>query len=170
MNDAAGQWLEDLGGQADGSDLPIEISALAARLRHLPAYRAVMPRLQVRTRSGRWATLHASWMNPQAEKVVTVIVQEAAPAEVAPLIMAAYGLTDRERTISALVCQGMSTRQIASQLHLTADTVQDHLKSVFDRTGVHSRGQLVATIFQRDYLPHAIAGHALSPAGAFRGD
>ena len=147
MNDAAGQWLEDLGGHADGSDLPIEISALAVRLRHLPPTEPAMPRLQVRTRSGRWAVLHASWMTSQAEKVVTVIIQEAAPADVAPLIMAAYGLTDRERTISALVCQGMSTRQIAGRLHLTADTVQDHLKSVFDRTGVHSRGQLVAAIF-----------------------
>ena len=37
MNDAAGRWLEDLGGRADGSDLPIEISALATRLRHLDA-------------------------------------------------------------------------------------------------------------------------------------
>ncbi|HEX9554779.1 MAG TPA: helix-turn-helix transcriptional regulator [Streptosporangiaceae bacterium] len=167
LNGAAGQWLEDLGGHADGSDLPIEISALAARLRHLPPTEPAMPRLQVRTRSGRWAVLHASWMNAPAEKPITVIIQEAAPAEVAPLIMAAYGLTDRERTISALVCQGMSTRQIAGQLHLTADTVQDHLKSVFDRTGVHSRGQLVATIFERDYLPHAIAGDPLNPAGAF---
>ncbi len=167
LNGAAGQWLEDLGGHADGSDLPIEISALAARLRHLPPTEPARPRLQVRTRSGRWAVLHASWMDAPAEKLITVIIQEAAPAEVAPLIMAAYGLTDRERTISALVCQGMSTRQIAGQLHLTADTVQDHLKSVFDRTGVHSRGQLVATIFERDYLPHAIAGDPLNPAGAF---
>ena len=99
-----------------------------------------------------------------------MILQEAGPAEVAPLIMAAHGLTDRERTISALVCQGMSTRQIAGQLHLTADTVQDHLKSVFDRTGVHSRGQLVAAIFERDYLPRAIAGDGLSPSGAFAAD
>jgi len=37
MNDAAGRWLEDLGGHADGSDLPIEIAALATRLRHLDA-------------------------------------------------------------------------------------------------------------------------------------
>ena len=58
----------------------------------------------------------------------------------------------------------MSTRQIAGRLNLTADTVQDHLKSVFDRTGVHSRGQLVATIFKRDYLPHAIAGDPLQPS------
>ena len=40
MNDAAGRWLEELGGRADGSDLPIEISALATRLRHW------MPRLR----------------------------------------------------------------------------------------------------------------------------
>lgn len=167
MNDAAGRWLEDLGGRADGSDLPIEISAVAIRLRHLPASEPAMPRLQVRTRSGRWAVLHASWMNSGAEKAITVILQKAAPAEVAPLIMAAYGLTGRERTIAALVCQGMSTRQIAGRLHLTADTVQDHLKSVFDRTGVHSRGQLVAAILQRDYLPRVISGHPLGPSGAF---
>jgi DNA-binding CsgD family transcriptional regulator len=167
LNGAAAQWLEDLGGHADGSDLPIEIAALAIRLRHLPPAEPAMPRLQVRTSSGRWAVLHASWLNSQAEQLITVIIQEAAPADVAPLIMAAYGLTDRERTISALVCRGMSTRQIADRLHLTADTVQDHLKSVFGRTGVHSRGELVATIFERDYLPHAIAGDPLSAAGAF---
>jgi DNA-binding CsgD family transcriptional regulator len=69
------------------------------------------------------------------------------------MIMAAYGLTDRERMICALVCQGLSTRQIADRLHLVSDTVQDHLKSVFDRTGVHSRGELVAAVLQRDYLP-----------------
>jgi DNA-binding CsgD family transcriptional regulator len=126
-----------------------------------------MPRLQVRARTGRWAVLHASWMSSGAEKVIAVILQEAAPSEVAPLIMTAYGLTDREKTISALVCQGMSTRQMAGRLHLTADTIQDHLKSVFDRTGVHSRGQLVAAILQYDYLPHAIAGTRLSPSGAF---
>ena len=56
MNDAAGRWLEDLGGRADGSDLPIEISAVATRLRHLDASAPAMPRLRVRARTGRWAT------------------------------------------------------------------------------------------------------------------
>jgi len=164
MNDAAGRWLEDLGGRADGSDLPIEIAALAIRLRHLPAAEPAMPRLRVRTRSGRWAVLHASWMNTPASKAITVILEEAAPAQVAPLIMVAYGLTDREKTISAMVCLGLPTRQIAGQ---TTDTVQDHLKSVFDRTCVHSHGELVALILQRDYLPRAAAGDPLSPSGAF---
>ena len=157
MNDAAGRWLEDLGGRADGSDLPIEISALATRLRHLDASAPAMPRLRVRARTGRWAVLHASWMNSRGDKAIAVIVEEAAPAEVAPVIMSAYGLTEREKTICGLVCQGLPTRQIADRLHLTTDTVQDHLKSVFDKTGVHSRGELVATILQRDYLPRAKA-------------
>jgi hypothetical protein len=45
--------------------------------------------------------------------------------------------------------------------------VQDHLKSVFDKTGVHSRGELVAAILQRDYLPRAIAGDPVGRTGAF---
>jgi DNA-binding CsgD family transcriptional regulator len=158
MNDAAGRWLEDLRGRADGSDLPIEISALATRFRHLDASAPVMPRVRVRTRTGHWAMLHASWMNLRGDKAITVIFEEAAPAEVAPVIMSAYGLTGREQTICELVCQGLTTRQIANRLHLTADTIQDHLKSVFDRTGVRSRGELVAAILQREYLPRAISG------------
>ncbi len=133
MNDAASQWLEDLGGRADGSDLPIEILALATMLRHLDSSAPALPRLRARASSGRWAILHASWMNSHGGKAVAVVIEEAAAAEVAPVIMSAYGLTDREKTICGLVCQGLPTRQIADRLHLTADTVQDHLKSVFDR-------------------------------------
>jgi len=81
--------------------------------------------------------------------------------------MSAYGLTDREKTICGLVCQGLPTRQIADRLHLTTDTAQNHLKSVFDRTDAHSRGELVATILQHDYLPRAIVGDPLGRKGAF---
>jgi DNA-binding CsgD family transcriptional regulator len=101
------------------------------------------------------------------DATVAVIIEEAAASDIAPMIMAAYGLTDRERTITGLICQGRSTRQIADTLHLTTDTVQDHLKSVFDRTGVHSRGELVATILRRDYLARAMAGEQPDRTGAF---
>jgi DNA-binding CsgD family transcriptional regulator len=111
--------------------------------------------------------MHASWMDSPGGRSSAVIVEEAPAAEVAPLVMVAYGLTPRERAVTGLVCQGRSTRQIAERLHLTTDTVQDHLKSVFDRTGVHSRGELVATILQRDYLPRALAGDRPGRSGAF---
>ncbi len=52
-------------------------------------------------------------------------------------------------------------------MHLTIDTVQDHLKSIFNRIGVHSRGELVAMILQRDHLPRTIAGDPLNQSGSF---
>jgi DNA-binding CsgD family transcriptional regulator len=166
-NAAAGAWLEDLGGRADGTHLPVEILAVAARLRHLSLADAALPRLQVRTESGQWAILHSSWMTGPAGAHVAVIIERASADDVAPTIMAAYGLTDRERVITALVCQGLSTRVISERLHVTPDTVQDHLKSVFDRVGVHSRGELVATILRREYLPHAAKGEPLNRSGSF---
>ncbi|HEY0373520.1 MAG TPA: LuxR C-terminal-related transcriptional regulator [Amnibacterium sp.] len=158
LNQAAGPWLEDLGGQPDGVDLPVEIRALATGISHRDAALQLLPRLRVRTRSGRWAALHASWMTSDRDGAVAVIIEDAAPADVAPVLMAAYGLTAREQEVAAFVCRGLSTREITARLHVTVDTVQDHLKSVYDRTGVHSRGELVALIYRHDYLPRIATG------------
>ena len=169
MNDAAGRWLEDLGGRADGSDLPIEIPALATRFRHLDASRPAMPRLRVRAGSGRWATLHASWMYSRGDTAIAVIIEEAAPAEVAPVIMSAYGLTDRVVTIEeasaaerlelfgrafalsgreyellGLLATGSDTRAMARQMSLSAHTIQDHLKSIFAKTEASDRITLLS--------------------------
>jgi DNA-binding CsgD family transcriptional regulator len=95
---------------------------------------------------------------------IAVIIEEPSPAELAPVLMIAHGVTKQEQSLTALVCRGLSTKELA-RLHITPHTVQDHLKSIFDKTGVSSTRELVATILQEQYLPRAMAGQPLGPSG-----
>jgi len=167
-NPAAEQWLDELREPASDRMLPIEIYAVAAALRRMGDTDSAQPRLRVRTRAGRWVVLHASWMNAHDRDTVAIVIERAAPFEIAPVVMAAYGLTPRERTVTGLVCRGYSTREIASSLYLTTNSVQDHLKSIFDKTGVRSRRELVATILKQEYLPGVLAEQPIGPSGFFR--
>lgn len=47
----------------------------------------------------------------------------------------------------ALVLEGLDTRQLAAGMFISPHTVKDHLKSVFDKLGVHSRRELVSGLF-----------------------
>jgi DNA-binding CsgD family transcriptional regulator len=78
---------------------------------------------------------------------VAVIVEPAHPARIYPLLMSAYGLTEHERDVTRLILHGRSTSQIAGQLVVSEHTVQQHLKSIFDKTGVRSRRDLGAKVF-----------------------
>ena len=62
------------------------------------------------------------------------------------LLMMAYGLTAREREICSEVIAGYSTADIGGRLFISSNTVQDHLKSIFSKVGVRSRGELVARL------------------------
>lgn len=60
-----------------------------------------------------------------------------------PLILSAHGLSAREAEVARLVLRGHATLAIADALHISRHTVQDHLKSVFDKTGFRSRRDLI---------------------------
>jgi predicted transcriptional regulator len=45
------------------------------------------------------------------------------------------------------------TAEIADELFLSAHTVRDHVKAIFAKVGVSSRGELVARLFAEYYQP-----------------
>jgi DNA-binding CsgD family transcriptional regulator len=147
----AERWLEgliDLGDLMDGR-LPLAVSAVADRARAAVAGTdspAPQARARARTVSGGWLVLHGTRLSGLSEGQTAVIIEPARPAEVAPLIVQAYGLSAREREITQLVLQGLSTKEIACRLFISTHTVQDHLKAIFDKVDVHSRRELVARV------------------------
>jgi DNA-binding CsgD family transcriptional regulator len=108
---------------------------------------------RVLTRSGTWVVLHGVPLIAGGLRRAAVIVEPAHPARISPLLMSAYRLTEREQDLTRLVLQGYSTTEIAQRLVISAHTVQQHLKSVFDKTGVRSRRELVGTVFLAHYEP-----------------
>jgi DNA-binding CsgD family transcriptional regulator len=108
---------------------------------------------RVQSRSGTWVVLHGASLVAAGARRVAVIVEPAHPARISPLLMSAYGLTEREQDVTRLVPQGESTAQIARRLVVSPHTVQQHLKSIFEKTGVRSRRDLVGKVFFAHYEP-----------------
>ena len=158
--------LADLAaGDSPVAELPVAVLAVAARARHIASGHRdglrsdTFARARVRTAHGNWVTVRSSVLGDGPDFSVAVLMEQTQPHELAPLIADAYGLTERERRVTELVAQGFSTNDIGQRLHLSVYTVQDHLKSIFDKTGAGSRGELVARLFFDHYVPRLqIAG------------
>jgi DNA-binding CsgD family transcriptional regulator len=145
-NAAAGAWLDEL--PEDGRRLPLVVTAVAQRAREIASGESdVAAAARVRAASGRWILVRGSVVRNGTRDRTAVTLGPARTHELAPLVAAAYGLTARERRVTELVAQGLSTAAIAARLHLSAFTIQDHLKSVFEKLDVSSRGELVARLF-----------------------
>jgi PAS domain S-box-containing protein len=53
-------------------------------------------------------------------------------------------LTPRQTEVLSLLEHGLSTEQIAERLHLSRETVRNHIRGILRRLGVHSRLEAVA--------------------------
>lgn len=137
---------------ADSKMLQV-VAARARALRPRQDPLELAARSRVQTRSGRWLLLYGTRLSGGADGRTVVIIQPAAAHEVAPLVALAYGLSERECQITRLCMKGLSTYQMAQTLGMSPYTVQDHLKSIFSKTGARSRGELVGRIFLEHYVP-----------------
>lgn len=150
------RWLADLpDGDVDAGRLPSAVLSVAGQARRSsedgePA-EVVMAR--VLTRSGTWVVLHGAALQTGTQRRIAVIVEPAHPARITSPLMSAYDLTERERDVTRLVLQGSATADIAGALFVSTHTVQQHLKNIFDKTGVRSRRDLVGKIFFAHYEP-----------------
>jgi DNA-binding CsgD family transcriptional regulator len=161
---AAERWLhdlEDLGpGWREQEGLPRALRTVVLSLRRaLSPERArdeeSVPRLRARARSGRWLTLYGALTEatPERRAETVVIIEPTKPEELLPFSMTAYGLSPREEELVKLVVRGLSTTRISRTLFISEHTVQNHLRSVFEKVGVRSRGELVKQLFFDNLYP-----------------
>ncbi len=100
----------------------------------------------VQAMDGRWVTIEAAPLEGEREGEVAVNLRSATANEKFELLCRVYALSQREREVVSLLVAGLDTRAIGKRLFISAHTVQDHLKSVFAKIGIHSRRELLATL------------------------
>jgi two-component system, NarL family, nitrate/nitrite response regulator NarL len=117
-------------------------ASLAAALRASPAFEVVA------------VAASDSNLPPSAEVVLVAHGMEDSLAPVQPTRDNAVGtvLTNREREILALLADGLANKQIAARLGISKNTVKTHLELLFDKLGVSSRAEAVATGVRRGLL------------------
>lgn len=151
LTPGAERWFAELpDGDWERGKLPPSVLAVAGRALRLAEEADLSSEVvfaRVVSRSGLWIVLHGAALVGNGTRRIAVIIEPAHPARIMPLLMTTYGLTEREQDVTRLILQGNSTTEIAARLFVSAHTVQQHLKSIFDKTGVRSRREMVGQVF-----------------------
>jgi len=77
---------------------------------------------------------------------MAVTIESASTAERLELFARACGLSSREAELLRHLAAGHDTRRTATLMFVSEHTVQDHLKSIFTKTGVHNRRTLLSRV------------------------
>jgi DNA-binding CsgD family transcriptional regulator len=161
LNDNANEWLAELADEHSidsdhGAPIPLWLTTVvlsATAVIHGSGDGTAIAR--VPSRSGTWLSCHASCLRDAegGPSHTVVTIEPAPPADVASIAVDAFDLSARERQIAASITRGKPTAVIADDLHLSPHTVRDHVKSIFHKTRVSSRGELVAKLYAEHYQP-----------------
>lgn len=137
--------------------LPTSILAAAVRARSSRS----SARVAVRARglSGTWMKVHASPLGDQGR--VAVMIEPARRSDLLPILLESYDLTARESEVVVLLSRGLFTKDVAAELCISVHTVNDHIKVIFTKVGVTSRGELVAKLFS-EHVMQPFHEHAIN--------
>lgn len=61
-------------------------------------------------------------------------------------------LTEREKEVLRLVCDGLTNAEIATKLHVSRETVKSELKRIFRKIGVGNRTQAAVLLVKNHWL------------------
>lgn len=89
---------------------------------------------------GEWLTVRAA----RIDDGFAVTFEDSSAGERRDLFCRSAALSARETEVVHRLAAGADTRHVAKQMYVSEYTVQDHLKSVFAKTGTHSRRELLA--------------------------
>ena len=123
-----------------------QLLALEAGVDHHP------PSARVHLAGGVWLTVRAARMGGVAsphDRDVAVTIESASSEDRMGVFTRACGLSAREVQLLTHLATGSETRHIAREMVLSEHTVQDHLKSIFAKTGVRARRTLLARALGR---------------------
>lgn len=104
------------------------------------------PTARVHLAHGLWVTLRAGRIGDTAagtSRDIAVTIEETSAGERAGMFTRAFGLSERERELLRHLVEGADTREVAQRMYLSEHTVQDHLKSIFAKTGTRNRRRLL---------------------------
>lgn len=76
-------------------------------------------------------------LSASVARMIIASMQQSSPA-------INYDFTKREKEILTLLCKGNSYKMIASELHLSFETIHTHIKKVYDKLQVHSATEAVS--------------------------
>jgi DNA-binding CsgD family transcriptional regulator len=134
--------------EGDRRPVPAAAYNVAAQLLAVEADADGHPAMaRVHLAEGVWLTLRAARMGAPdqgGDHDIAVTVEAASTGERVGVFVRAFGLSPREAELVTCLVDGLATREIAGRMFLSENTVQDHLKSVFDKTGARNRRTLLA--------------------------
>lgn len=152
-NAAANYWLEQMQKfeRLDTGVLPGPVRAVCLRVVAEERASGTVPssaKICLQTGDGTYLTVTASRLDGP-EGMLAVSFVNARSSDVFRLLADAFTLTAREKQLAEMLLLGLSTKELAESLHISAYTVQDHLKSIFAKAGVSSRRELISRLLSR---------------------
>lgn len=93
-------------------------------------------------------------MSPEIARKVLAQIRVEKKAEVAPENIVPKGeiLTRRQTEVLELIARGNSYIEIAGLLFISVATLQNHIKTIYRKLSVHSRGEAVFEAHRRGYF------------------